>query len=171
MPIPPNAYYEGFYQLENGVGLTRDLIDRFAEELPALHNPAERELNISLVTGTLGAQVLKEHFLRPLNGIPGMYFKLHSVVNRFYGPSIVVSGLLVGEDIYDYLKTHRTGDYIILPPDVVNDDGVFLDDWTLPQLQEKLGKKLIVFPRSFQQLFELIAEHEGALRLEKQTTL
>lgn len=159
-PLPDNDYYEGFYQLENGVGLTRDFMARFAEELPFLKNPAGRPLTFSLVTGTLGAEVLKKYFMRELNRLPEMYFKLHPVVNKFYGPSITVSGLLVGEDIYDTLKNEKTGDYIILPPSCLNDDGLFLDDWTLPQLEEKLGKKLIVFPGSFTELFELVKEYE-----------
>ncbi len=159
-PIPEHEYYEGFYQLENGVGLTRDFMDRFAEELPGLGNPATRSLSLSLVTGTLGAAVLKTYFMRQLNQIPNMFFKLHPVVNAFYGPSITVSGLLVGQDIYNQLHRQRTGDYIVLPPNCLNDDGLFLDDWTLPQLQEKLGKKLIVFPGSFTELFDIIAEYE-----------
>ena len=162
LPIPESDYYEGFYQLENGVGLTRDFIDNFQAEYPLLKNPAGRPLNISLVTGTLGAEVLKKYFLRQLNQLPGMFFKLHPVLNRFYGPSITVSGLLVGEDIYDTLKDQKTGEYIVLPPDCINDDGVFLDDWTQPQLEKQLGKKLIVFPRSFQKLFALVEEYEAA---------
>lgn len=159
-PLPGNDYYEGFYQLENGVGLTRDFMTRFAEELPSLKNPAGRPLAFSLVTGTLGAEVLKKYFMRELNRLPEMYFKLHPVINKFYGPSITVSGLLVGEDIYDTLKNEKTGDYIILPPSCLNDDGFFLDDWTLPQLEEKLGKRLIVFPGSFAELFGMIKEYE-----------
>jgi putative radical SAM enzyme (TIGR03279 family) len=162
-PIPDNDYYEGFYQLENGVGLTRDFITRFEEELPYLKNPAGRPLNFSLATGTLGAEVLKKYFMGTLNRIPGTYFKLHPVINKFYGPSITVSGLLVGEDIYETLKDEKTGDYIILPPGCLNDDGLFLDDWPLPQLEEKLGKRLIVFPGSFTELFELVEEYETAL--------
>lgn len=159
--LPTTDYYEGFFQIENGVGLTRDLINMFADQYPALKNPSDRQLNISLVTGTLGAKVLKSHFMRDLNRIPGMFFKLHPITNRFYGPSIVVSGLLVGEDIYDSLKDQKTGDYIILPPDCVNDDGVFLDDWTLLELQEKLDRRIIVFPKSFTALFDLIEENEA----------
>lgn len=162
-PIPEADYYEGFYQLENGVGLTRDYIDRFEEEQSRLQNPVDRPLNISLVTGVLGSKVLNRYFLQRLNGIPGMSFRLHTVHNRFYGPGITVSGLLVGEDIYHTLKEQPTGDYIILPPDCLNDEGVFLDDWTLPQLQEKLGKPVIVFPRSFTEMMELIAEWEGVI--------
>ena len=162
-PIPDTDYYEGFYQIENGVGLTRDFMMRFEDEFSGLKNPAGRPLNLSLVTGTLGAKVLKKYFLRQLNQIPDMFFKLHPIINRFYGPSITVSGLLVGEDIYDSLKDERTGDYIILPPDCINENGLFLDDWTLPALQEKLGKKLFVFPRSFTALFELIEEYESTM--------
>ncbi len=166
-PIPDNDYYEGFYQLENGVGLTRDFINRFSEEYPGLKNPSNRELNISLVTGTLGADVLKTYFMRDLNRIPDMFFKLHPVINRFYGPSITVSGLLVGEDIYNTLKNERLGDYVVLPPECINDDGVFLDDLTLPVLEEKLGKKCIVFPKSFRTLFDLIEEHEAAFSYDR----
>ncbi|MDX1373807.1 MAG: DUF512 domain-containing protein, partial [Nitrososphaeraceae archaeon] len=81
-------------------------------------------------------------------------------INKFYGPSITVSGLLVGEDIYNTLKDKKTGDYIILPPSCLNDDGFFLDDWTLPELEEKLGKKLIIFPGSFAELFEMVKKHD-----------
>ena len=162
-PIPDNDYYDEFYQLENGVGLTRDFMNHFQAEYHDLQNPASRPLNISLVTGTLGADVLKTYFMRQLNQIPDIFFKLHPIVNEFYGESIVVSGLLVGQDILKQLMHERTGDYIILPPECVNEDGVFLDEMTLPALQMRLGKKLIVFPGSFSELFERIAEHEGAL--------
>ena len=58
---------------------------RFADELPHLKNPAGRPLSLSLVTGTLGAKVLKRYFMRQLNQVPDMFFKLHPVINRFYG--------------------------------------------------------------------------------------
>lgn len=159
-PIPDNDYYEGFYQLENGVGLTRDFMNHFAEEYSALKNPSGRPLAFSLVTGMLGAEVLKTYFLRQLNRIPGMFFKLHPVINKFYGPDITVSGLLVGEDIYDTLKNERTGDYIVLPPRCLNHEGLFLDDWSVPELEEKLGKKVIVFPGSFTELFAWVKEYD-----------
>lgn len=158
--IPDNDYYEGFYQLENGVGLTRDFMNHFAEEYSALKNPSGRPLAFSLVTGMLGAEVLKTYFLRQLNRIPGMFFKLHPVINKFYGPDITVSGLLVGEDIYDTLKNERTGDYIVLPPRCLNHEGLFLDDWSVPELEEKLGKKVIVFPGSFTELFAWVKEYD-----------
>ena len=73
----------------------------------------------------------------------------------------MVSGLLVGRDILKQLKEQRTGDYIILPPECVNENGVFLDEMTLPELQMRLGKKVIAFPGTFTELFERIAELES----------
>ena len=163
LPIPDDDYYEEFWQQENGVGLTRDFINTFEAELPELRNPSRRPLNISLVTGMLGAEVLKTYFMRKLNQIPEMFFKLHPIVNEFYGESIVVSGLLVGRDILKQLKQQKVGDYVILPQNCVNEDGIFLDDMTLPELQLRLGKKVLVFPGTFTELFARIAEFESAL--------
>jgi putative radical SAM enzyme (TIGR03279 family) len=163
LPIPDDEYYEEFWQQENGVGLTRDFINTFEAELPELRNPSRRPLNISLVTGMLGAEVLKTYFMRKLNQIPDMFFKLHPIVNEFYGESIVVSGLLVGRDILKQLKQQKVGDYVILPQNCVNEDGIFLDDMTLPELQLRLGKKVLVFPGTFTELFARIAEFESAL--------
>jgi putative radical SAM enzyme (TIGR03279 family) len=163
LPIPDDDYYEEFWQQENGVGLTRDFINTFEKELPTLQNPSRRPLNISLVTGMLGAEVLKTYFMRKLNQIPDMFFKLHPIVNEFYGESIVVSGLLVGRDILKQLKQQKVGDYVILPQNCVNEDGIFLDDMTLPELQLRLGKKVLVFPGTFTELFTRIAEFESAL--------
>jgi putative radical SAM enzyme (TIGR03279 family) len=161
--IPANDYYEEFYQLENGVGLSRDLINSFNKELDGLKNNNFQSATFSLITGILGSKVLEKYFLKNLNELPNLNFEIHTIVNEFYGPSITVSGLLVGQDIYNQVKNISLGDYIILPPRCLNDDNVFLDDWTLPQLEEKLGRKLFVFPNSFKKLFEEINEYEAAL--------
>ena len=162
-PIPVNEYYEEFYQLENGVGLSRDFINTFKQELPELKKSNFPSMTVSLITGILGSKVLGKYFLKDLNEIPNLNFKIYSIANEFYGSSITVSGLLVGQDIYNQLKDISLGDYIILPPRCLNDNGVFLDDWTLPQLEEKLGGKLFIFPSSFKSLFEEINEYETAL--------
>jgi hypothetical protein len=68
----------------------------------------------------------------------------------------VVAGLLVGRDIFNHLKNKELGDYIILPPRVLNHDGIFLDDWTVDQLEERLQRKIFIFPDSFLNLFQNI---------------
>jgi putative radical SAM enzyme (TIGR03279 family) len=153
--IPENDYYEGFYQLENGVGLTRDLITLFEEELPKI-TAFSRNTSLTLVSAKLGADVLKKYFVPKLKKIKGLTVKVYQVPNYFYGASIIVSGLLVGRDIYNHLKNKELGDYVILPPRVLNHDGLFLDDWTVEQLEEKLHRPVFIFPDSFLKLFQNI---------------
>lgn len=152
--LPDAEYYEDFYQLENGVGLTRDFINRFHEELPQLNLPAS--LNLTLVSGVLGATVLQKYIVPHLQNLPNLTVDLQKVINQFYGESITVAGLLVGQDIYNALKDKSLGDYVVLPPRVLNHDRLFLDDWSIDDLEEKLGKEVLIFPDSFLALFQTI---------------
>ncbi|HED09376.1 MAG TPA: DUF512 domain-containing protein, partial [Caldithrix abyssi] len=79
------------------------------------------------------------------------------VVNKWYGPSIQVSGLLVARDIYETLSRKKLGDVVLLPPRVLNDDGYFLDDWTLEDLQQKLGVPCHVYDGNLAYLPEELA--------------
>lgn len=162
LPLPGNDYYEGFYQLENGVGLTRDFINQFHEELPGLIGRAPG-VNLTLVSGTLGSRVLDQYILPQLGQVPNLEFRLHPVVNHFWGEGITVAGLLVGEDIYQALKDRELGDYVVLPPRVLNHDRLFLDDWTVEDLEQKLKCRIIVFPGSFNRLFDEIENQNPAL--------
>jgi putative radical SAM enzyme (TIGR03279 family) len=160
--LPATDYYDDFFQLENGVGLTRDFINRFQEELPEIQI-TEPDLNLTLVSGTLGTTALRKYFLPELEKLPNLNLTLHEVKNQFYGETITVAGLLVGEDIYNVLKDQPLGDYVVLPPRVLNHDRIFLDDWTIEQLEEKLGKEVLLYPDSFITLFENIEMLKGDL--------
>ncbi|RQW03425.1 MAG: DUF512 domain-containing protein, partial [Calditrichaeota bacterium] len=95
--LPGKDYYEGFYQLENGVGLTRDMVDLFRSELPRIRQIIP-PLKFTFVSGKLGALVLKRYIIPSLTEIPHTSIKLYQVPNYFFGTSIVVAGLLVGSD-------------------------------------------------------------------------
>ena len=160
--LPDADYYEGFYQLENGVGLTRDLVNNLQMELPELV-ARDPSMNLTFVSGKLGTSALKKYCLPLLRELPKLNVKIYQIANYFYGTSIVVAGLLVGQDIYRQLKNRKLGDYVILPPRILNHDGVFLDDWTVDQLEEKLGRKIFIFPDSFKRLFENIEAEAKAV--------
>ena len=152
--LPDADYYEDFNQLENGVGLTRDFIIRFQEELPLLQ--VSEPLNLTLVSGMLGSTALEKYILPHLRQFENLHFSLYAVKNQFYGESITVAGLIVGEDIYNTLKDQPLGDYVVLPPRVLNHDRLFLDDWPIEKLEEKLGVGVLIFPDNFVDLFENI---------------
>lgn len=138
-PMPAADYYDEFYQIENGVGEFRDMIDTFDRDFKNSPKSISRSLKITWVTGMLSHKMLETHIIEPLREVENLSIDLVPVINKWYGPSIQVSGLLVAEDIYDQLKVRDLGDIVLIPPRVLNDDGLFLDDWTIEKLSYKLG--------------------------------
>ncbi len=160
-PIPEHDYYDEFYQIENGVGEFRDMIDNFAGIYPNLKKQTPGPLQITWVTGVLAAETLEKYVIDELRKIDHLKIDLVAVENEFYGNSISVSGLLVGQDIYKQLKDRGRrrrsgGDIVLLPPRVLNHDGFFLDNWTVSQLENSLGKPCHVFQEPLSELFNVL---------------
>jgi putative radical SAM enzyme (TIGR03279 family) len=164
--IPNNDYYEGFYQLENGVGLTRDFINLFQKELPKIRK-SNLSFNMTFVSGALGTIVLEQFIIPEFKKMPNIKISMYKIINKFFGESIVVSGLLVGRDLFEALKTKELGDNIILPPRVLNHDGLFLDDWSVKELENKLNRKIYIFPGSFVELFQNMMQSHHKSKKEK----
>jgi len=154
--LPPTEYYDEFYQIENGVGEFRDMINSFNELLPKMPQKLNELTKVTWVTGTLAKGPLQKYFISKLQNIKNLEVNLVPIINKFYGPTIRISGLLVAEDIYNQLNERDLGDMVVLPPRVLNDDGLFLDDWTVEDLENKLGVKCHVYTEPLSQLFEVI---------------
>ncbi len=73
-----------------------------------------------------------------------MFVELQVVVNRFFGESITVSGLLTGRDIIDAFRGEEDDGVLVLPPNCLNRDGLFLDDLTPADLVGELNREIIV---------------------------
>jgi putative radical SAM enzyme (TIGR03279 family) len=151
-PVPNSKRYEGFAQVENGVGMVRQLLDDFKVEkkqLPA-SVPSTR---IDVVTGKMAAPVLEKHILPELNRVKGSTVTLQPVENKFFGGGVSVSGLLCGQDIADQLLPRPLGDLVVLPPNCLNYDGIFLDDWTVDRLAGALQRRVVQSQNGFIDLF------------------
>jgi len=146
--LPRAAYYDEFYQIENGVGEFRDMIDHFDQESDQLPEKISKPTTISWVTGTLAAETLEKYIISRLNRIENLTINLIPVKNDFYGNDIEVSGLLVGQDIFKHLKNRNLGDLVLLPPRVLNHDGLFLDDWSVKKLSDLINTAVIVFKQT-----------------------
>lgn len=155
-PIPEASYYDEFYQIENGVGEFRAMIDEFEEALNQFPRQLPKPKRITWVTGRLAAGPLHRHIIKPLANIENLEIKLKPVENVFYGATIQISGLLVGQDIYDQLKGEDLGDAVLLPPRVLNDDELFLDDWTVPRLENELGVPCHVYKEPLSEMITII---------------
>lgn len=154
MELPPAKRYEEFFQIENGVGMTRDFLDRFQEQSRHFPHRINTSRSMTLVSGQLAAPVISRWVVPVLNRIENLHVNLMTVPNNFYGTSVTVTGLLTGQDIYMELSRHELGDVIVLPANTLNFDGIFLDDWTLELLQKKLGRHVEIVDVDFDELLK-----------------
>jgi putative radical SAM enzyme (TIGR03279 family) len=139
-PIPPADFYQGFPQLEDGVGLARGFIDRVAEagaDLPIVERIKGRRATV--VTGVMAAPMIESE-LMPLLARHARHAELVVVENQFLGTGITVAGLLAGGDIARAVAARGgAGEVLCLPPSCVNGRALFLDDLSLAELEAHVG--------------------------------
>ena len=145
-PLPPPSFYEDCPVVENGVGMVTQFETDMADQTRSLPARAAEPFKPTLVTAVLAKDVVRSSLVEPLNRVENVEAKLVVAQNTFFGPGITVSGLLTGQDILRALKDEEVGDRVYLPPNVLNDDGLLLDDMTLPALSERVGAPVELFP-------------------------
>jgi putative radical SAM enzyme (TIGR03279 family) len=139
--LPGPDHYGEFAQIENGVGSVTSLRMRVAGGLDRV---ARRDgQRIGVVTG-LAMAPLMEPLLDRLRAVSGADFKLIVAENSLFGPTITTAGLLVGKDILTALSDRHDLDIALIPAETINEDGVFLDDFTLEAVRESLP--MPIFP-------------------------
>ena len=156
VPMPDAVYYDEFYQIENGVGEFRDMIDNLNSVAKSFPKKISKPVKITWVTGKLAEGPLKEFIMPELVKVENLEIEVIAITNHFYGPAIQVSGLLTGQDIYNQLKNRKLGDLILLPPRVLNDDNLLLDDWTVNDLEEKLNTRCHVYTEPMSEFFNVL---------------
>lgn len=160
LPFPPADAYDGYPQIENGIGLARLFCDEFADMEARLPTSAPSSLSATVVTGVLGARVIGEA-CDALNRIRGLDVRVLPVENRFFGDSVTVSGLVVGSDIIRSLREEAArgslGDLVVIP-DVMLRGGetCFLDDVTVDDIASEVGVRVAVARTNARGLVESI---------------
>ena len=138
-PLPQAEYYEGYRQLENGVGLMRSLEDDFLAGLATVDVPA-RFSPFTIATGMAAAPFLRGLVQRAMGDYPGLRGQVIAVENDFFGHTIDVAGLLTGQDISAQLRGRDLGDRVLIPIHMMrHGETVFLDDYTVEHLSRELG--------------------------------
>ena len=142
--LPSISEYEGFPQLENGVGLMKSFEDEIIQELEKIKTPIDNKKKYIIATGTLAFQFIesiKEKILKKFNKLE---IVVVPIVNRFFGETITVSGLITGEDLVSQLKNYEDIDGIIIPRSMMKrDEEIFLDNLTLVEVSKKLNIPVI----------------------------
>ena len=143
--LPEEERYDGYLQLENGVGMLR-LLEREVMEALEKRTGDDRIRKAVIATGQLAAPFLQGHVERICKKYPGVQASVVPVINNFFGPQITVSGLITGGDLITQLKGRLEPDMVLILPCNMLRDGeeVFLDDISLADLEKELGVKTII---------------------------
>lgn len=136
--LPEEETYDGYLQLENGVGMLRLLREEVKQELENREGD-QRELHLSLATGKLAAPTLEMLIGKTREKYPKLDVKIWPIRNDFFGESITVSGLITGQDLIVQLEGKPLGDKLLLPCNMLREgENVFLDDVTVEEVEYRL---------------------------------
>lgn len=142
--FPPLSFYEEMNQFENGIGMAREFLTKFRRSRNRLKD-IKSDKRALFVTGTSAYPFLTKEALPYLTDVLGLKIEIDSVPNHFWGESVTVSGLLTGQDLLRHArKNYERFDALVLPPNCLNNDGLFLDNLTLDQFRTALGKQVYV---------------------------
>lgn len=154
--LPEEERYDGYLQLENGVGMLRLLFNEFEEGLQELEGDS-RKREVSLATGKLAYPYLKRMLERLTEKFPHVLVHLYQIENHFFGECITVSGLITGQDLAEQLKGQQLGEALLLPCNMFRTgEEVFLDDFTLQDVENTLQVPVDIVKSSGQDLIDSV---------------
>ncbi len=140
--LPREDSYDGYLQLENGVGMIRLLLNEFDDaicELQSKNMKKPKDMEISIATGKLAYPYIKKMAQKIEEIYPELRIYVYEIRNDFFGEMITVSGLLTGQDIIAQLKDKKLGRRLLLPQNVLRSgEDVFLDDVRISELEKAL---------------------------------
>lgn len=161
LPLPEEEYYEGYRQLENGVGMLRSLEQEFLSAMK-LEEPDAVSRPFTIATGVAAAPFMRELMAKAKAYFPRLDAEVIAVENDFFGHTIDVTGLLTGQDIAAQLQGRVAGRRVLLTVHMLrHGETVFLDDYTVERLSNELGSPVRIVDADGGDLLDAILETEG----------
>jgi len=154
--FPPAKHYGSYAQIENGVGMTRYLVDQWARTKRRLPATMKEPRRVTLVTSTMAQPVIEE-IARDIGKIERTEVQVLPIVNKFFGELVTVAGLLCGQDVLNALHENgNLGDLVLLPRVMLDNEGVrFLDDMTVEEFKVQIPAR-VEFVRNAQETIDAI---------------
>ena len=169
--FPEEERYDGYIQLENGVGMMRLLMTEFEEAMQECIRDADYPIKrekltrtLTMATGKLTYTTIQGFADQIMEAFPGIHIHVKAIRNDFFGETITVSGLITGQDLIAQLKEEKEqgtdlGDTLIIPSNMLRmGEAVFLDDLTVSDVEQALNMKLVAVEQSGQELLEAILD-------------
>nr|WP_330389958.1 DUF512 domain-containing protein [Tepidibacter formicigenes] len=142
--MPDYESYEGFPQIENGVGLIAKFEKEVNDYLKNTFLKLKKEKVVSIATGESAFEFMKNISNKIMNNIEGLKINIYKIRNEYFGESITVAGLITASDLIEQLKGKNLGNKLIISKSMLkSDEDIFLDDITLEELEKKLNIKVI----------------------------
>ena len=150
--FPEEERYDGYIQLENGVGMLRLFREEFSEAVgkiagtPACTGKWDgKERRLSVATGMLAFPIIREAAEKMMELCHGLTIRVYAIRNDFFGETITVAGLVTGQDLIAQLKERQQagedlGETLLLPSNMLRSgEQIFLDDVTVQEVEQALG--------------------------------
>ena len=154
---PAYDTYDGFPQLENGVGMLADFQNELEEELEEIKADKKRmdavtkeEKTVTILTGVIAEKYIKKQSKKIEKIFPNIHVNVMPIINEYMGTNITVTGLVVGQDIIAQVKEKENenfnfGEYIMISDVMLKDDeDIFLDDLSVDDVRKEIKEKLII---------------------------
>lgn len=136
--VPAEESYDGYLQLENGVGMVRLLLEEVHACLKEMEGDG-RKRRVSIATGKLAASYIRRLTEEIGKRFPGLTVCVYQIENRFFGERITVAGLITGGDLLEQLRGKELGEALLLPCNMLRSgERVFLDDVTVEDVEKAL---------------------------------
>ena len=142
--LPCEEEYDGYLQLENGVGMLRLLETEVRETLTELQGD-DRQIKGTIATGKLAAPFIQKYIREIQKKFPQVEIQVRTIENHFFGEEITVSGLITGQDLKGQLSGLDLGEKLLLPCSMMKgEEEIFLDDMTMEELSEALETEIVI---------------------------
>ncbi len=142
IPLHNEEYYEGYAQIENGVGMITSMKTEF-DSAVEFNDITAVQRTISIATGYAAYDFIKSLADKAQNAVDGLKVNVYKIRNDFFGENITVAGLLTGGDVIAQLKGKELGEKLLLPKVMLRAEAdLTLDDKTPAELEEALGVEI-----------------------------
>ena len=174
--FPEEERYDGYIQLENGVGMMRLFRTEFEEALEAATHGVKYHVQkhklkrtVTVATGKLAYSTVQEFADKLMRAYPGLAIRVFAIRNDFFGETITVTGLITGQDLMAQLKEKQAkgvdlGDTLLISAAMLRSgEQVFLDDITISQMEEALGLSVVIVESSGQDFVDAILQKDYSM--------
>lgn len=161
-PLPQEDNYDGYPQLENGVGMLR-LLDTEVRECLDKMNGDDRSIRCTAATGMLASDSIRTCCDAVRKCYPNVEVQVKSIRNDFFGHQITVAGLVTGRDLLSQLRGQDLGEKLLIPCHMLRSgESVFLDDVTVEEIEKQLNIPVVVVDEKGEDLVHCILNPPSA---------